>query len=525
MLRRKSRTFRYQVDGRGELVRGGSVRWRIFGFFLLFAVIMLVLLWLVQTVFLDAIYKNVKMRDVERLSATLSEGLNDAGFASEEFDELLNTAAQNNYMCFLVADLDSFNGIMLDALSADVSPVCIIHRLTAGEILALAQAAADNGGSALYELDAGPEGITDGGLGEVLGPRLVHLLGMRSLSYDTPTMLVSVSLVENNAGRRYAVLAQGNITPLDATVSTLRMQLVVITGIMVLIGLLLAVLLSAHISRPIVHISRLSRRLAKGDFELDFRVPGGYREINELAAGLNHAAQELERAGQLQKDLLANISHDLRTPLTLVTAYGEAMRDLPGENTPENVQVIIDEASRLSSLVDDLLDMSRLQAGAVTLDRREVDLTELVRAIIGRFNKLTATDGYTIEFVPAEHVWVNADEIRLTQVVYNLVNNAITYTGADRRVVIRQAVLRDNRVRIEVIDSGEGIAPEQIQHIWQRYYHGSANHQRSKTGSGLGLAIVKSILDLHGGAYGVESTPGQGSCFWFELPVLRRQIF
>lgn len=515
----RKKTFKYQVDG-SETLHGGSVRWRIFGFFLLFAVIMLVLLWLVQTVFLDSIYRHIKLNDVERLTVSLSDGLDDEGFASEEYDTLLNSAAQRNLMCFLVADLDSFDGTKLDALSADVSPVCIIHRLTAGEILALAEAASVNGGSAVYELDFDKDALEDSKLNEILGPRLGHLLGGRNLPHMDATMLISVSLAESSSGRHYAVLAQGNITPLDATVDTLRMVLVVITGIMVLVALILAVVLSSHISRPIVHISELSRRLAKGDFALDFRVPGAYREINELAADLNHAARELGRIDELQHDLIANISHDLRTPLTLVTGYAEAMRDLPGENTPENVQVIIDEASRLSTLVNDLLDMSKLQAGAVKLSRQDLDLTELVDSIVERFRKLTAADGYVIEFMPASHIWVNADSLRLTQVIYNLVNNAIIHTdihdGSACSVLVRQVVIK-GRVRIEVVDNGEGIAPEQIQYIWQRYYHGSANHQRSQTGSGLGLAIVKSILDLHGGSYGVTSTPGVGSRFWFEL--------
>ena len=138
-------------------------------------------------------------------------------------------------------------------------------------------------------------------------------------------------------------------------------------------------------------------------------MPKADLEISELAETLNYAAVELAKTEQLQRDLIANISHDLRTPLTLITAYGEAMRDLPGENTPENVQVIIDETERLSVLVNDLLDMSKLQAGAIKLERREFELTELIESINERFNKLMATVGYTIDFVTAARLWVEAD--------------------------------------------------------------------------------------------------------------------
>lgn len=537
----RAKTFKYRVPGQGERL-GGSIKWRIFSYFVLFAFIMLVLLWLVETVFLDAFYKAAKTRDMERVSSHISQTLLEEGFGSEALGDVMNAAAQNNYMCVLVAKLSSYDGQNLLAQRVHVSPLCLIHEFTADELIRLGEAAEEAGGKAEYELDFSRENTGENSLlADILGERFRKLTRLYRANFDTPTMLVSVRLVENPhevigvydssgglvgepVNERYLVLVNGSIAPLDATVNTLRMQLVIITGVMVLLGLVLALVLSEQIGRPIIHINKLSRRLALGDFELDFSVPGADREINELAASLNHAAGELAKTEQLQKDLIANISHDLRTPLTLITAYGEAMRDLPGENTPENVQVIIDETERLSVLVSDLLDMSKLQAGAIELERSEFELTQLVREIIERFNKLMATEGYTIRFAPGCRLWVEADKIKLTQVIYNLINNAITYTGEDRLVEIRQVLLHhDSRVRIEVTDTGEGIEPEQIADIWRRYYKGSANHQRTHAGNGLGLAIVKNILDLHGGAYGVDSTPGRGSCFWFELEVRRKK--
>jgi len=529
-LKRKAKTVKYKFDGAAAAAgrwRGG-IKWRIFGHFMLFSLIMLVLLWLVQTVFLDTIYKQVKTNAIRHVSAELSQTLQTSGFGSDELGDLMFSAARNNYLCVLVADLGSYDGINLRAQSVDVAGMCIIHELTADEVLRLALAAEQNGGNVFYELDFGPERSPDNAnneLARLLGNRFRIIIGALQHNYDTPTMLVSVRLVQTpENGGSYAVMLNGNIAPLDSTVTTLRFQLIWLTGVMMLLGFIMALVLAGHISRPIIHINKLSRRLAQGDFELDFSVPRADKEICELADSLNHAAVELAKTEQLQRDLIANISHDLRTPLTLITAYGEAMRDLPGENTPENVQVIIDETERLSRLVNDLLDMSKLQAGAIKLEPCEFELTELIRRIIVRFNKLMATEGYTIDFQPSMRLWVEADELKLTQVIYNLINNAVTYTGEDKLVTIRQLLLHHgSRVRIEVIDTGEGIAPEQIKDIWRRYYKGSANHQRTHAGNGLGLAIVKNILDLHGGAYGVESTAGQGSCFWFELEVKRTE--
>ena len=217
----------------------------------------------------------------------------------------------------------------------------------------------------------------------------------------------------------------------------------------------------------------------------------------------------------MRRDLLANVSHDLRTPLTMIKGYGEVMRDLPGENTPENVQIIIDEAERLTSLVNDLLDLSKLESGVVPLEKASFNLTESIRLILHRYDKLA---DYSFPFAYEEDVWVNADELKISQVVYNLVNNAITYSGADKTITLRQT-LREGKVRVSVTDTGEGIPPDKLQDIWERYYKVDKEHKRAQMGSGLGLSIVKNILDMHGGAYGVESQLGQGSTFWFELPL------
>ncbi|MFQ8601435.1 MAG: sensor histidine kinase, partial [Oscillospiraceae bacterium] len=235
---------------------------------------------------------------------------------------------------------------------------------------------------------------------------------------------------------------------------------------------------------------------------------------------LNYAAEELSKVEGLRRELIANVSHDLRTPLTMISGYGEVMRDLPGENTPENVQIIIDEARRLTSLVNDMLDISKFQSGTQKLHRTRFNLTQAIRDTLGRYNKLTEKDGYAISFASDQEVYVHADELRISQVVYNFINNAITYTGPDKCIYLRQLV-EGNSVKIEVRDTGEGIDPDKLQYIWDRYYKVDKAHKRAQIGTGLGLSIVKSILDLHGARYGVKSKTGEGSIFWFELQIDR----
>ena len=245
----------------------------------------------------------------------------------------------------------------------------------------------------------------------------------------------------------------------------------------------------------------------------------GYREVEELNDTLNYAKTELAATEKLQQELIANISHDLRTPLTMITGYGEVMRDLPGENNAENIQIIIDEATRLSTLVNDLLDLSKLQSGALQAEKKEFCLTDSVSGILERYSKLVEQDGFNISFDSSEDIYVNADELRISQVIYNLVNNAVNHAGADKTVIITQKLF-DRRVRIEVTDHGEGIPADKLPYIWERYYKVDKEHKRGVIGSGLGLSIVKSILDAHNARYGVRSTYGKGSTFWFELAVI-----
>jgi signal transduction histidine kinase len=266
-----------------------------------------------------------------------------------------------------------------------------------------------------------------------------------------------------------------------------------------------------------VRLNESAGELARGNYSVSFQGKE-YAEIAQLSDTLNYATRELEKTEDLRKELIANVSHDLRTPLTMIKAYSEVMRDLPGENTAENVQVIIDETERLTTLVEDMLNVSQLEAGTMTLKLSVYNLTDSVRVLLQRYNKLREQDGYTIDFSCREEVWVQADEDKMSQVLYNLINNAINYTGEDKKVLVKQSV-KNGRVRMDIIDTGQGIAPADLPYIWDRYYRVDKSHKRAVQGTGLGLSIVKKVLELHHAVYGVESKPGMGADFWFEMSV------
>lgn len=326
-----------------------------------------------------------------------------------------------------------------------------------------------------------------------------------------------LSVVYHDENTMFVIATSTMLTPVDATIETIKMQFIIIAIILVFIAIILALYLAQKIAKPIIMINKSARLLAEGNYDITFYAQG-YKEIDELNTTLNYAANELSKVENLRKELIANMSHDLRTPLTMISGYGEVMRDIPGENTAENVQIIIEEANRLTNLVNDMLDLSKLQAGVQQLDVSVFNLTKQIQMIIRRYDKLLTTKDFIIDFTYDEEIYIQADIIKIEQVIYNLINNAINYSGEEKKVVVKQKIY-SNSVRIEVIDYGPGIDKELLPYIWDRYYKVDKTHVRSKVGSGLGLSIVKSVLQLHKARYGVESELGKGTCFWFELEL------
>ncbi len=314
--------------------------------------------------------------------------------------------------------------------------------------------------------------------------------------------------------------AEGDVSILRLDDAVRRQFILTVLSILiatVLVGFTMA----RSISEPIIETNQAARELSRSRYT---RPPhsGGYREIAELNDTLVRAAEDLGKVEDLQRELIANISHDLRTPLTMIQGYAEAMRDIPEEITSENMQIIIDETNRLSSMVNEVLDFSRLRTGKLELELAPFNLTELIRDICNRVSRMSAVDGFTVRFLEDEDRVVTGDSGRISQVIYNLIGNALTYTGTDKTVEVSQTVIGSN-VRVRVADSGEGIPEEELPYIWDRYYRSRENHRRAVIGSGLGLNICRSILEKHDVRFGVHSEVGKGTAFWFELPLAPKE--
>lgn len=309
--------------------------------------------------------------------------------------------------------------------------------------------------------------------------------------------------------------------PVASTMSIIRSQLVYIMILSLALAFILSFYLSTRISKPIRNITKSAQRLADGDYGAVFHNKGEYTEIQNLTDTLNKTSFELQKTTRLQRDLMSNVSHDLRTPLTMIKSYAEMIRDLSGDDPvkrEKHLNTIIEEAGRLNVFVNDLLELSRMQSGTAQLHLTDFDICEMMRQLISPYHVLELQEGYEITLTCPDIQYVTADEDKITRVISNLLSNAVKYCGADKQIIVNIKHWGPI-IHIEITDHGIGIKPEELQSIWDRYYQTSSHHVRSTTGSGLGLSIVKQILQLHKAKFGVESKVGRGTTFWFELPA------
>lgn len=302
--------------------------------------------------------------------------------------------------------------------------------------------------------------------------------------------------------------------------ATFMRNLLFLASILVLgLSIVLSFVFSHKISDPINRLTQKANQLAKGDFDINFESDS-FVEIKELAASFNFAKEEMKRTEQMRRDFIANVSHDLRTPLTMIKAYAEMVRDLSGNNPEKRTkhcQIIIDESNRLSSLVADIQNLSKLQSGTDTFQIKTFDLSELCLTVLHRFGIMQEAQGYKFIDECEEMALCQGDYSKIEQVLYNLIGNAVNYTGEDKTVTVRCKKV-DTGFRVEISDTGKGIDPSEIDFVWERYYRANQK-KRNIVGSGLGLNIVKKILEGHSAQFGVDSKLGEGTTFWFILPA------
>ena len=333
-------------------------------------------------------------------------------------------------------------------------------------------------------------------------------------THETRYALLRSSL--SGGGYLYAVVS---LVDVEEASRIILKQLWIITAALVVFSIIIAIILSRKFSRPIRQVTQAAHEMANG--KLDIAIPvRSQDEIGQLTSALNELGIELQKTENLRRELIANVSHELRSPLSVIQGFAETVRDVTWpseEKRTSQLTMIADEASRLNKIVNDILDYSRLQAGVDQISVTDFSVCPILKEIISRFELETGNRNLSIN-LNCPDVEIRFDQNKFIQVLNNLIGNALNHADSETTVYIDVESI-DTNVRIFIKNLGDVIPTEQLKYIWDRYYRAERVSNNKPMGTGLGLSIVKSILDRHHIRYGASSENSE-TVFWFEtLPL------
>lgn len=469
-------------------------------YFILLAVIIFVLLWFMQVVFLQTYYSTMKKAETAQIGIEVENIFKNALDYKDEIDK---TAYKNSASIYIF----NMDGELFYTNASYTSQ----NYYSESQSGLLAQMPGRNVSVDISDI------ATD--IAESPTKRISYTLNIDKLK--TQIYVYGKTIPDTE----YCYVILMSIDPIDATSSVITSQLIYITIISLILSTIISLFMSKRLSKPIKKMNDTAKKLSKGDYNIVFEKCG-YEELDELADTLNKATNSLERTDEIKRELIANVSHDLKTPLTMIKAYSEMIRDLSGDNKEkreEHLKVIIDETDRLTRLVNDMMDLSKIESGIISINKEKINFTEMASSLIDRIKLSSIDTEHTIEYIIPKDLYVLADKTKIEQVLYNLIINAIKHSGEGKKKILIKATATQKRVKVEVIDNGVGISKEDLEHIWDRYYKASDSFTRQVQGSGLGLSIVKNILIKHSSDFGVESELGKGSNFWFDLERISKK--
>ncbi len=316
------------------------------------------------------------------------------------------------------------------------------------------------------------------------------------------------------------VFIYSNLENASGFLKIFRNQIIYFIFLLIIISIMISIFIASKVTKPIREITMKAKKIGEGKYDNDFPKNGVF-EIEELSQTLENVQQELSKSDELKRDLIANVSHDLKTPLTMIKAYAEMIKDISykdKDKMDEHLDIIMEESDRLTNLVNDVLELSKAQSNVNMYNYVEYDLVKEIKKIIKRYSVIKETESYQFVLDLPRKAMVKADKDKINQVIYNLLNNAINYTGKDKLVTIR-VTKEDDCYLVEIIDTGKGIKEEELPYIWDKYYKNDKNHQRNVVSTGLGLSIVKEILKDHNFKYGVKSKINKGTTFYFKINI------
>jgi two-component system OmpR family sensor kinase len=337
---------------------------------------------------------------------------------------------------------------------------------------------------------------------------------------------------EGSGGQQRLMVAVTMARPRALTfLGDLLVQLLLAGLAAFVISILLAYLIARSIARLLQRIILATEKIAKGDYDqqLDITSPD---EVRRLATSFNVMAQEVKASRQAQRDFVANVSHELKTPLTSIQGFSQAILDgtaRGGEAQRHAAQIINDESERMTRLVNELLDLAKLDAGQIVMAREPVDMGQLLRGCVEKLTPQAGQGGVELQLDLGALPPLSGDNDRLAQVFTNLIDNALKHTPQRGWVTVaakgvmgaptRKGEKEVPRIEVSVADTGSGIPPEDLSRIFERFYQVDKSRRRKGKGAGLGLAIAKEIVQAHGGQIKAESVVGVGTKFTVTLPA------
>ena len=474
-----------------------SFRKKLLSWFMFFTVVIFTVLWLLQTVFLQKFYNGMIIRNTVKVADKIS------------------TESQSSDITSYIDDISRSNSILVFVTDTDGNIMYSSDEYKKGHKFKderLEMPYNGNGKEMRFHYRELPENYT-----EFLSAVNASDSGEAELQNDD--IYGYGRLIDFYGSDEKAVLYVGTtLNAVGSTARIIRIQLIWVTLLSIIIAFVLALFMSKSFSKPVSQLNEKAHKLGEKDNDAEFSE-GFCTELDELNKTLDTTSEELKKNREFQNELLANVSHDLRTPLTMIKGYAEMIRDISREDEKqcaEDVAVIVEETDRLTALVNEILEYSELQMSDSEAVMNDVDLSETVASVADSFDKLYSKDGYVFERNITDDIHIKGNISRLKRAIYNLLDNAVRHAGEDKWIGITLRTDNDKAI-IEISDHGSGIAPEELEHIWDRYY---TKRQRSGKGvSGLGLAIVKQIVSQHNGVCKAESEVGAGSVFSIELSI------
>jgi signal transduction histidine kinase len=450
----------------------------------------LVMLWLMQIVLLSAYFKEMKITQVKDVSTVIEESIE-----NNQFSLKVQISAVQNNVCGLVYNSKGQLLYQVDALGLG----CVLNSNAIGftqKIMNYTQLVDES-------------------------PNKEFALTVTNAVIQQDMIIFGKKLNLNFGS--YYIFLNSSLLPIDSTISILQQQFVYVTIIVFVLFSIVSLIISSRLSKPIINMKKEAIKLAHGNYDVKFEK-GEFTEFTELAETLNYTSEELKKMDELRKDLIANVSHDIKTPLTMIKAYAEMIKDISGDNKKKREQhldVILDEVNHLDHLVQDMTQLSQFQSNVVTLQTKNFNVVDLVNESLRLLDGLIKSNKIQVQIFSPKEVIVIGDPLKIKQVLINFINNAIKFIGKDNQLII-QILCEEESVRIEVIDHGIGISNDDLPYIWDRYFKIDKHHHRNVAGTGLGLSIASAILKSHGCNFGVNSELDKGSVFWFEMKYAKK---